>query len=152
LLRAHEVDLALLTLPLPDPDLEVMPVLKEEMVVVTAPAHPLTKQHWVDPHAVGRFPLILYEAGSNSRRGQDQLFGEEKAPRKVAMETENVEIIKAMVGAGLGVTLIPYASIAKDVRSGRFGFARLRGRRLYRETGFVHLRSDYVPRTVTEML
>ena len=34
----------------------------------------------------------------------------------VAMETENVEIIKAMVASGLGVTVIPYAAIARDVR------------------------------------
>jgi DNA-binding transcriptional LysR family regulator len=152
LLRAHEVDLALLTLPLLDDDLAVVPVLKEEMVVVTAPGHPLSKQRWVDPHALGPVPLILYEAGSNSRRVQDQLFDEDAMPKKVAMETENVEIIKAMVGAGLGVTLIPYASIAKDVRGGRFAFTRLRGRRVYRETGWVYLKSDYVPRTVTEML
>jgi DNA-binding transcriptional LysR family regulator len=152
LLRAHEVDIALLTLPIVAPDLEVVPVLKEEMVVVTAPGHPLSKARWVDPQALGRSPLILYEAGSNSRRVQDQLFEEERLSVNVAMETENVEIIKAMVGAGLGITLIPYASIAKDVRGGRFAFARLRGRRLYRETGWVYLKSDYVPRAVSEML
>ena len=66
-LRAHEVDLALLTLPLADRDLEVVPVLREEMVVVTAPGHPLTRQRSADARAIARFPLILYEAGSNSR-------------------------------------------------------------------------------------
>src|SRR6266540_1097747 len=40
-LRSHEVDLALLTLPVLEKDLEVVPVLKEEMVVVAAPGHPL---------------------------------------------------------------------------------------------------------------
>jgi hypothetical protein len=28
----------------------------------------------------------------------------------------------------------------------------VRGRRLYRETGWVYLKSDYVPRTITEVL
>jgi DNA-binding transcriptional LysR family regulator len=68
------------------------------------------------------------------------------------METENVEIIKAMVASGLGVTVIPYAAIAADMRSRRFGWARVRGRRLYRETGWVYLKSDYVPRAIPEML
>jgi DNA-binding transcriptional LysR family regulator len=152
LLRAHEIDLALLTLPLVDRDLEVVPVIKEEMVVVTAAGHPLSRARAVDAHAIARFPLILYEAGSNSRRVQDQLFVGEPLPVKVAMETENVEIIKAMVAAGLGITVIPQAAIAKDLRSGRFGVTRLRGRRLFRETGWVYLKSDYVPRTVTAML
>ena len=80
------------------------------------------------------------------------MFAELGAGLKVAMETENVEIIKAMVAAGLGITLIPYAAIARDVRARRFAFARLRGRPPYRETGWVHLRGDSQPRTVTEML
>jgi DNA-binding transcriptional LysR family regulator len=73
-------------------------------------------------------------------------------PADVAMETENVEIIKAMVASGLGIALIPYSAVAKDVRAGRFAFTRVRGRRLYRETGWVYLKSDYVPRTITEVL
>jgi DNA-binding transcriptional LysR family regulator len=152
MLRAHEVDLALMTLPIVAKDLEVVPVLREEMVVVTAPGHPLPRRRTVEPEELGRFPLILYEAGSNTRKVQDQLLLEEQIPVEVAMETENVEIIKAMVANGLGITLIPYAAIAKDVRHGRFAFARIRGRRPYRETGWVYLKSDYVPRTITEML
>ena len=152
LLRAHEVDLALLTLPLAERDMEVVPVLREEMVVVTAPGHPLARLRSVDAPAIARFPLILYEAGSNSRRVQDRLFAEAAVPVKVAMETENVEIIKAMVGAGLGITLIPWAAIAKDAKSGRFAVTRVRGRHLRRETGWVYLKSEWMPRTVTAML
>jgi DNA-binding transcriptional LysR family regulator len=152
MLRSHEVDLALMTLPIVAKDLEVVPVLREEMVVVTAPGHPLPRRRGVDPQELGRFPLILYEAGSNTRKVQDQLLLEEQVPVEVAMETENVEIIKSMVANGLGITLIPYAAIAKDVRHGRFAYARIRGRRLFRETGWVYVKSDYVPRTITEML
>src|SRR5215210_1316253 len=35
-LRAHDVDLLLLTLPIVAADLEVLPVLREEMIVTTA--------------------------------------------------------------------------------------------------------------------
>lgn len=152
LVRQHEVDLGLLTLPIVARDLEVVPVLKEEMVVVTAPRHPLSKRREVDARALGRFPLILYESGSNTRKVIDQFFAEEQVPPRVAMETENVEIIKAMVESGLGITLIPFAAIAKDVRQHRFAYTRVKGRRLFRETGWVYLKSDYVPRAVTELL
>lgn len=152
LVRQHEVDLGLLTLPIVARDLEVVPVLKEEMVVVTAPRHPLSRLRQVDARALGRFPLILYESGSNTRKVIDQFFAEEQVPPRVAMETENVEIIKAMVESGLGITLIPFAAIAKDVRQRRFAYTRVKGRRLFRETGWVYLKSDYVPRAVTELL
>ncbi len=152
LVRNHQVDLGLLTLPIVEADLEVRPVLKEEMVVVTAPRHPLSRERFVEPRSLGRYPLILFEPGSNTRKVLDQFFLEQEIPMNVAMETENVEIIKAMVASGLGVTLIPYAAIAADMRTRRFGWARVRGRRLYRETGWVYLKSDYVPRAIPELL
>jgi DNA-binding transcriptional LysR family regulator len=152
LMRNHQVDLGLLTLPVVAADLEVHPALKEEMVVVTAPRHPLTRERTVEARSLGRYPLILFERGSNTRKVLDEFFLEEEVPANIAMETENVEIIKAMVASGLGVSLIPYAAIARDMRWRRFGWARLRGRRLYRETGWVYLKSDHVPRAIPELL
>jgi DNA-binding transcriptional LysR family regulator len=150
--RAHEVDLGLLTLPVVAKDMEVVPVLKEEMVVVTAPGHPLSRERTIDPKSLGKYPLILYEAGSNTRKVLDQFFLEEAISAEVAMETENVEIIKAMVAINLGVTIVPYTPVAKDVRSGRLASSRIRGRRLFRDTGWVYLKTEHRPRAVTELL
>jgi len=150
-LRSREIDIALLTLPIVAADLDVIPVLKEEMVVVTAGKHPLARRRFVEPRALARHPLILFENGSNTRKVVDEFFLTEETPVNVIMETENVEIIKSMVASGLGVTVVPYAAIAHD-RTGRFGWTRLRGRRLYRQTGWVHLKSDHMPRAVSEVL
>jgi len=151
-LRGHEIDLALLTLPVIAKDLEVIPVLKEEMVVVTAPRHPLARKQVVDAREIGKFPLILYETGSRTRETIENFLREQNVPADVAMETENAEIIKAMVASGIGITVLSHAAAAPDLRHKRLAFARIRGRKLYRETGWVYLKSDFVPRTVTEML
>jgi DNA-binding transcriptional LysR family regulator len=152
MLRSHEIDLLLLTLPVVAPDLEVVPVLKEEMVVVTGRRHPLSRERTIDSKALGRYPLILFEAGSNTRKPIDDFFASRQVPMNVIMETENVEIIKAMVANGLGISILPYAAIAADARSGRFAWIRLRGERLYRETGWVYLKSAHRPRAIGEML
>jgi DNA-binding transcriptional LysR family regulator len=68
------------------------------------------------------------------------------------METENAEIIKAMVANGNGVTVLSHATVAADLRHRKLAFARLRGCKVYRETGWAYLKSDYVPRAVGEML
>ena len=152
LLRTRQVDLALLTLPIVAADLEVMPVLKEEMVVVTALNHPLTRERAIDAKKLARYPFVLFELGSNTRKVLDDFFREEEIPVNVVMQTENVEIIKAMVASGLGITILPYSAIAGEHKHGRFGWARIRGKRLYRETGWVYLKSEYLPRAVTEVL
>jgi DNA-binding transcriptional LysR family regulator len=106
----------------------------------------------VDAREIGRFPLILYESGSRTRETIENFLKEENVSADVAMETENAEIIKAMVGSGIGITVLSHAAVANDLRHKRLAIARIRGRKLYRETGWVYLKSDYVPRTVTEML
>lgn len=152
LLHAREIEIALLTLPIVGADLEVRPVLKEEMVIVTPPRHVLAGQRSVDQRAMARHPLILFETGSNTRKVVDDFFVAEGIALNVIMETENVDIIKSMVAAGLGLAIVPWGAIAHDVKSGRFAWARLRGARLYRETGWVNLKSDHLPRTVSEIL
>lgn len=152
-LRSHEVDLALLTLPVLERDMEVVPVLKEEMVVVAAPGHPLVARPTVSPRELAGHPLILYELGSRTREALESFLREENVRYEVAMETENAEIIKAMVANGNGVTVLSHATVAADIRHKRLDFARFRGRRrVYRETGWVYLKSDYLPRAVREML
>ncbi len=152
MLRAHEIDVLLLTLPQVAPDLEVLPVLHEEMVVVTARGHALSRERTTDPKNLARYPLILFERDSNTRKVIDEFFHVRQIPTSVLMETENVEIIKAMVANGLGVTILPYAAIAADARSGRFGWTRMRGDRIYRETGWVWLRSAHRRRAIDEVL
>jgi len=126
--------------------------LKEELVVVTAPRHPLASRGTVEARELGRYPLILYEPGSNTREAVEKFLRQEKVAADVAMETENVEIIKAMVASGVGITVISHAAIARELRQKRLAFARIQGQNLYRETGWVYLKSDSVPRSIREML
>ena len=152
LLRNHQLDLALLTLPIVGADLEVRSAIREELVVVTAPKHPLTQQKVIDAQSLSDHPLVLFEPGSNTRLLIDQFFADQQMPMNIAMETESVEIIKAMVASGLGIALVPYVAIAADMRSKRFAWARVRGQRLYRDQGWVYLKSDHVPRPILEVL
>jgi hypothetical protein len=52
----------------------------------------------------------------------------------------------------MGVTIIPYQAVAREVRAGTLFCARIAGQQLVRETGWVHLRLNRVPRAVQEMM
>jgi DNA-binding transcriptional LysR family regulator len=68
------------------------------------------------------------------------------------MDTENVEIIKAMVKTGLGISIVPYQAIAREVRAGQFFCTRIEGHELFRETGWVYPRANRTPRMITELI
>ncbi|HEV8132379.1 MAG TPA: LysR family transcriptional regulator [Acidobacteriota bacterium] len=151
-IRAGIVDLGLLTLPIDEPDLVTLPVLKEELLLVTHKRHPLSRRKKIAPQDLVRQHFVLFEIGSNTRRVLDEFFVRESIKPLIVMDTENVEIIKAMIRADLGITIIPYQAVAREVRSGQFFCSRIVGPHLMRETGWVYLRSNRVPRVVQEML
>jgi DNA-binding transcriptional LysR family regulator len=150
-IRAGRHDAGLLTLPVEESDLITVPVLREELLLVTMPAHSLAKKKRVEPQELAGEPFVLFEPGSATRRVIDSMFVTEKIEPTVVMETENVEIIKAMVKTGLGISIVPHQAVAREVRAGQFFCARMEGHELVRETGWVYARANRVPRMIHEL-
>src|SRR5919106_1317348 len=107
-LRAGTAELGMLTLPIDVPDLVSVPVLQEELLLVGDAKHPLARKRKIAPSDLAHQPFVLFESGSNTRRVVDEFFVKEHIEPHIVMETENVEILKAMVKAGLGVGILPY--------------------------------------------
>lgn len=150
-LRAGTLDVALLTMPVEGGDLTQVPVMHEELLLVTHPGHPLARKRRITAADLDRQPCVLFERGSSTRRVIDQMFTREQIQPRIVMETENAEILKALVAIGMGMTIIPYQAVAREVRSGHLHCARIDGVRLVRETGWVFLRAPRVPRIVEEL-
>jgi DNA-binding transcriptional LysR family regulator len=151
-LRAGLVDAGLMTLPVDESDLVTVPVLHEELLLVTTPAHPLARKRRVFPRDLARQPFILFEQGSATRRVIDRFFAAENLEPTIVMDTENVEIIKAMVKTGLGIGIVPYQAVAREVRAGQFFCSRIEGHELVRETGWVYAKANRVPRVILELM
>ena len=81
----------------------------------------------------------------------DAFFVTEKIEPTIVMDTENVEIIKAMVKTGLGISIVPYQAVAREVRAGQFFCARIEGHELMRETGWVYSKASRIPRPIQEV-
>jgi DNA-binding transcriptional LysR family regulator len=151
-LRAGTADLGMLTLPIDSPDLVSVPVIQEELLLVGDAKHPLAKKRKIVPPDLVHQPFVLFESGSNTRRVVDEFFVKERIEPRIVMETENVEILKAMVKTGLGITIIPYQAVAGDIRSRRLFSKRITGHELIRETGWIYPKMSRLPRTVSEVL
>jgi DNA-binding transcriptional LysR family regulator len=151
-IRDGRVDTGLLTLPVEGADLVTVPVLREELLLISPPTHPLARRRRVTPKDVAGQPFVLFEQGSATRRVIDRFFAAEKLEPTIVMDTENVEIIKAMVKTGLGIGIVPYLAVAREVRAGQFFCARIEGHELVRETGWVYARANRIPRMIHELL
>ena len=151
-LRAGTVDLGLLTLPVNEPDLVTQAVMREELLLVTYPGHPLSQKKKIESQDLNKLPFILYESGSNTRRVIDEFFVREQVQPRIVMETENVEIIKAMVRSGLGIGIVPWQAVAGDVRAKQLFVSRIAGHSLERQFGWLYPKMTRMPRSVSEVL
>ena len=152
MLRSGAGDLGMITLPVEATDLVSVPVLQEELLLITYPAHPLAKKKSITPADLDRQDFVLFETGSITRRLVEQFFARESVDPEVIMETENVEIIKAMVRSGLGISIIPSQAAASDVKAGHLFRSRIAGHSLVRQTGWLYPKMSRLPRTVSEVI
>jgi DNA-binding transcriptional LysR family regulator len=152
LLRSGSGDLGLVTLPVEAADLEAVPVLEEELLLVTYPTHPLAKKRGIEPADLTRQPFILFETGSITRRLVEDFFTREGIAPEIVMETENVEIIKAMVRHGVGISIIPWQAAMADVRAKQLFCSRIAGHALHRQTGWLYPKMRRLPRAVSEVM
>jgi LysR family transcriptional regulator, transcriptional activator of the cysJI operon len=151
-IRAGRVDAGLLVLPVEAPDLVTVPALHEELLVITNPRHPLAKRSRVSPKDLANEPFVLFEQGSTTRHIIDHFFASEDIEPKLVMDTENVEIIKGVVKTGVGISIVPYQAVAREVLAGQFSCKRIEGHELVRETGWVYLRTNRTRRVIEELL
>ncbi|HVG72144.1 MAG TPA: LysR family transcriptional regulator [Vicinamibacterales bacterium] len=152
MLRSGAGDLGMITLPVEATDLVSVPVLQEELLLITYPAHPLAKKKSITPADLDKQDFVLFETGSITRRLVEQFFAREGVDPEVIMETENVEIIKAMVRSGLGISIIPSQAAASDVKAGQLFRSRIAGHSLVRQTGWLYPKMSRLPRTVSEVI
>jgi DNA-binding transcriptional LysR family regulator len=110
-LRAGDADLAL-TSPLPDePGLVTEPLDEEELRLVVPADHPLAAHpEGVALAEAARDPFIGFLPGFGMRGTVDAWCRQAGFVPRVAFEGGDVETLRGLVGAGLGVALLPVAA------------------------------------------
>lgn len=102
----HELDLGLIEGDCNHPDIEVQPWIADELVVFSAPSHPLANQPKVTIEQLLQEPWILREKGSGTRATFDVAFHNNHSKLKIRLELEHTEAIKRAVESGLGIGCI----------------------------------------------
>ena len=150
-LRSGALDVGLLTLPVEGSDLVQVPVMREELLLVMPPTHKLARLRRITPADLVGQTWVLFERGSSTRRVIDEMLQRDSIRPRIVMETENVEILKALTMIGMGLTVLPYQSLAREARDRTLRIKRIEGVTMVRETGWVYVRGTRVPRMVQDV-
>ena len=147
----RDVDFGVVSLPVKDARLTIEAIHKDEVVLVTGPAHPLAGRESVTVAELLEHPLLLTKSGRQRDQLDDFFRGEDVHPR-VAMEVESSELLKRLIGAGLGMGFLPRAVVAPDLAAGALHVCKVEGLRLQRELALVFRKEKTLSRAAHAFL
>jgi LysR family transcriptional regulator, transcriptional activator of the cysJI operon len=103
------------------PGIVLLPVLEDELEIVAGASHRFAGMDEIPLDDLASEPLIMREIGSGTRRVSEehlQAAGLRLDQLHIAAELTEIEAIKAAVEAGLGVTIVSRATLAKELALG----------------------------------
>lgn len=103
-----ELDLAIVSLPLDEPEIVTEPLFTEDHIVVGPKDHPLARlDSEVGLDQLARYPLLLSAPGTAFRQEVEEVFREAGLRLTPKMEVDGLRLLASMAFQGLGVSIVP---------------------------------------------
>jgi DNA-binding transcriptional LysR family regulator len=112
---SNVVDLGLVAYPAKDSKLEIIPLRKEQLVLVCHPNHPFAKLKTVKLKALAGQKIIGFEPDIPTRKALDKILKEYGVEVKHVMEFDNVETVKRAVEIDAGISIVPLGTVAQEI-------------------------------------
>ena len=106
-LRAGEVDLCLTSPPIAEADTVSHPMAEQPLVLVVPSQHRLAARNQVRLAEAAGEPFVGLKPGYGLRHTSDRWCEEAGFRPELAFEGEEIETVRGLVAAGLGVALLP---------------------------------------------
>ena len=131
-LVSRQTDLGLISLPVRNDSLRIVPLFDEELLVVRPSPTRIRGNHIgvIRPEELDGAPFLLYPKQSNMRTMIDRFLDELGLKRRVIMEASDTEAIKGLVESGFGYSILPEYALKASNKF--FHILRIKGHRLVR--------------------
>lgn len=150
--RDGRFDLGFVTLPLLEENLVSVPVYNDVMRAIAPAGHPLTRKKRVTLEDLASTTMIVYKRGSVTHSIIEQIFRSAGIELEPDMEIDRPEAMKKLVEAGLGVSIMPEMSIAREVEEGSLVVLPTGDIRFERQLGLIYRQAQVFSPSVAAFL
>lgn len=149
--RTNQLDFGVVTLPISGDELNVLPISREELWLITEPKHPLNKKSSCSINDLISYPFIFHSAGTTRERLMKR-FGTVWNKLNISMELASIETIKKFVSIGMGISIVPRSYAEKEHKEGVLHLQPIKDLNLTRELGVIHRKNRYLSRACVTFL
>ncbi|HEX8136983.1 MAG TPA: LysR family transcriptional regulator [Pyrinomonadaceae bacterium] len=136
----RNVDLALLAYEPVDSDLESFPVLRDELVLIMPPDHPLAGRGAVTVKELGQESFLAHNVKTASRFKVVEVFAQHHTPLNITLELATVETIKRFVQLKIGLAFVPRMCVTEELERGTLATIPVKGLTYFRTIWATHRR------------
>jgi DNA-binding transcriptional LysR family regulator len=137
-----KIEVAIIAKTVDHPEIDFFPFSKEEMAVIVARDHRLTKKKAIAFGELADELFIMKENGSGTRKLVEQLFAGEKRAPNILMETSNTEFIKQLVQRGEGVSYLVREVVTTELAEKTLAEVPLKGRKQFLDVNIAYLKNQ----------
>jgi DNA-binding transcriptional LysR family regulator len=148
-LEEGAVDLALMILPVRNDVLETQALLREELVVAVARAHPLARRRTIRIGDLRDVPLVMFREGYDLRTSTEAACRAAGFAPTFAVEGGEMDGVLRLTAAGLGAAIVPSLVVEPH---GTLHAVRITQPALTRTVGVAHRRDRRLSRAAQELL
>ena len=105
-LKEKQYDIIFCSRPVDESGLSVLPVGRQDLVVITPEGHPLAEEKNVDLADTLKYPQIYFAKGSGMRDVINELYSLIGETPQIAYETEEDEVIAGLVAHNFGMVYV----------------------------------------------
>ena len=133
-----EVDLGVISYPATSPEITVIPLRSEKMVLVCHPKHELASRKAVTAEHLRDEDFISFDRDLSIRKEIDRYLRQRTVDISVVMEFDNIETIKQAVEIGAGISILPEPTVRQETGNGSLAAIRLIAPELQRPVWIIH--------------
>jgi LysR family hydrogen peroxide-inducible transcriptional activator len=123
-LSGGELDVVMLALPLPDAEIETIPLFDDRFLLAVPAGDPLPKGGRVNPRQIDQKRLILLEEGHCLRDQALTYCAAARHEMPLSLGATSLATVMQMIANGYGVTLLPEVAVDVEVRDERIKLLR----------------------------
>ena len=151
LLLENEIDLGLIENQPSSESVCAVPFLEDDLVAIVPADHTLAGKCDVTLKEMAENPFLMREKGSAGREILDACFDMEQITVHPAWESSSTQAIVQGVAKGLGVAVLPYLLVKRDLEHGLICQAFLR-RPIQRKLNIIYHKSKYITRSMQTLI
>ncbi len=152
LILEDRIDLGLVEGPVSSPDVVERAIRDDDLVVICAPTHPLSRKRRVAVSDLAAFMFIVREPGSGTRAIFENAMQEAGVAWKLAGVYNNIDAIKHAVRENLGLAVVPRISITDEIRTRAVVPLKVQGLKLVRKFNFIYHRQKFFTKAMRVLM